>query len=559
MNHSVRFQRVFFTCLFIFSLVAIVFTIIYSTKMTPVIHATNIEEVKIDWHYLLPKEQKHGTITLPGEIKEAKANEPFIIEGTFQVNKNDTILLRSLNQDIHVYINDKLVETYERNNKSNIKKITTPKWHFIATDSEEIKLRIEYETPYPYYAGKLNEIYHGSSNDLLSFILLKYLPSFFLGLLALLNGVFLLFLRFALVKIKERPAELLYIGLFSLLTGIWLMTESRVWDLFMTSPSLKYMMCFSAYYLLPIPLLLYMEKIFTNNWKHYFLGLAYFSGFFFIVASILEYTNIFDYIQFIPYYNTYLSIVLIITAIIVTNEIKNEGIQKNKYFWPGLIILMFCALGDMIISTITEYHYVNNLFQLGLLILSFFMAFNLFHEIYRIYKIKYEFEKMSSLFYTDALTNLRNVAAFLEMKIFVDTYKTRYDNISIIMLDINDLKETNDNLGHAYGDELIKSAATHMKVFFDTEEIYRIGGDEFVIINFEKTQKQIETKIGQFKEYLTHYNKTTTLPLHIAIGYAMVQSEEAFQQTFERADSNMYINKREMKQRVTHHLRIYAK
>ncbi len=57
-------------------------------------------------------------------------------------------------------------------------------------------------------------------------------------------------------------------------------------------------------------------------------------------------------------------------------------------------------------------------------------------------------------------------------------------------MDINGLKCINDSLGHAAGDELICAAADCMKECFQNYgNVYRIGGDEFVIIMTEKTEE----------------------------------------------------------------------
>ena len=54
---------------------------------------------------------------------------------------------------------------------------------------------------------------------------------------------------------------------------------------------------------------------------------------------------------------------------------------------------------------------------------------------------------------------------------------------ALIYIDLDDFKSVNDNIGHRYGDAVLKSAAHHLRKFEEiTDSIYRVGGDEFIAI-----------------------------------------------------------------------------
>ncbi|MGG6898470.1 putative bifunctional diguanylate cyclase/phosphodiesterase [Rhizobium sp. BR 315] len=79
------------------------------------------------------------------------------------------------------------------------------------------------------------------------------------------------------------------------------------------------------------------------------------------------------------------------------------------------------------------------------------------------------------LAYHDALTGLPNRAAF-------DRHANQIarDGLGLILLDLDNLKFTNDTFGHRVGDELIKEVAARLHSV--TEHLFRLGGDEFAII-----------------------------------------------------------------------------
>lgn len=103
----------------------------------------------------------------------------------------------------------------------------------------------------------------------------------------------------------------------------------------------------------------------------------------------------------------------------------------------------------------------------------------MFYMLSRVMKEKYEKEKLLYISNTDELTRCFNRHAYEER---INNLDLREEWIYISM-DLNNLKHINDSLGHAAGDELICAAADCMRESFGKYgNVYRIGGDEFVVI-----------------------------------------------------------------------------
>lgn len=145
-------------------------------------------------------------------------------------------------------------------------------------------------------------------------------------------------------------------------------------------------------------------------------------------------------------------------------------------------------------------------------------------------------------FYIDKMTNTFNRNKY-ELDI-----KNKFDkqNLWYIIADINNLKQTNDILGHDKGDELIKDFAKLLSIIFGNELIYRIGGDEFVIISKEDASKRIE----KLKEKVLEINAIENKNITFAIGSEYKDSKEDIEDVIKRADANMYKNKKEVKERI---------
>ena len=164
-------------------------------------------------------------------------------------------------------------------------------------------------------------------------------------------------------------------------------------------------------------------------------------------------------------------------------------------------------------------------------------------------------DEMKSLADKDALTGVYNKRAYFEAeeRLNIDI-KEKKAKFAISMIDLNDLKATNDNLGHEKGDELIKGLSNIIKETFKASNLYRIGGDEFVVISENGDLKAIEELHQDFVNAINKSMKEKNIDgmgVSAAIGVAIFdpKHDNNVEDTFKRADRKMYENKKKMKGR----------
>ena len=109
---------------------------------------------------------------------------------------------------------------------------------------------------------------------------------------------------------------------------------------------------------------------------------------------------------------------------------------------------------------------------------------------------------------------------------------------SLIFLDINGLKKVNDEQGHIAGDILIKRAANVLISVFHNNDIYRVGGDEFVIILRDVEKEKIDKYIDNI------HRKAKQNDVSFAVGYAMSNNAKDIEKLLTEADAKMYEDKR---------------
>lgn len=167
--------------------------------------------------------------------------------------------------------------------------------------------------------------------------------------------------------------------------------------------------------------------------------------------------------------------------------------------------------------------------------------------IYTIYndisQRKEEEEKIKYLSFHDQLTDLYNRRYFEnEMERLSDS---RMKPVSILVIDIDGLKEINDNYGHKRGDEYIKTTAEIISSAVRKEDIAaRIGGDEFAIILPYTTKEAAQKMVNRINEICQKYTEELDLDLEISAGCATCHRGDDLGKIFVRADKDMYYKKK---------------
>ena len=153
------------------------------------------------------------------------------------------------------------------------------------------------------------------------------------------------------------------------------------------------------------------------------------------------------------------------------------------------------------------------------------------------------------LVYTDILTGVKSKYAYMEAKLKIDERlsKGELKEFAIAVFDLNNLKAINDTQGHDAGDKYIKDSCSIICRQFQHSPVFRIGGDEFVVLlegeDFKNREALLEAFNLQMEENLRNGREV------ISCGMEEFKPEEndSFTSIFERADKKMYSRKHILK------------
>ncbi|MBR4780067.1 MAG: GGDEF domain-containing protein [Lachnospiraceae bacterium] len=226
------------------------------------------------------------------------------------------------------------------------------------------------------------------------------------------------------------------------------------------------------------------------------------------------------------------SIYIVAVIMYALKEIKREDdpIERRKHFYIAFFPVMLVAGGllQMIfMPTLPLFCYAGTIFML-------------------IFHMKTTDDQIS----TDPLTKLNNRSQLIRYVAQESNMRIEGRATYVVMMDINDFKKINDNLGHAEGDTALVLFA---KALVDTIKncnmpmfLGRFGGDEFVLIAHPIKKEEIDALIEEIRSNVRKECLKEEKPYIISagIGYdELLNPPDTFQKCMQRADSKLYLDK----------------
>ena len=144
-------------------------------------------------------------------------------------------------------------------------------------------------------------------------------------------------------------------------------------------------------------------------------------------------------------------------------------------------------------------------------------------------------KKLEKISRTDALTGVHNRNALQET---LHSLARQDRPLGVIYADVNGLKATNDQQGHRAGDELIRRAAGVLVQNFSREQVFREGGDEFLVLARNLGKREFSRRVEQIRRELAEDPE----PI-LAVGSLWLEDSARIRQAIRQADREMYQDK----------------
>ncbi len=466
-----------------------------------------------------------------------------------------SINFKTILSSVNVYLDDTLIysfgDSYVENNQM-LPKIQ----HFVALpkDYPGKTLSIEITGQENNAFSGLSDVILGNQEDLARFFPQK-------NRLPLCIGVFLVYFGFVLMiaspffSLGNNPDYSIALsGLVSTLMGAYILAFNDLFWMFTDQPAFYTFIEYFSLYTIPAAILAYLtaakqipnRKIGTALW---IINLG-----FSVITTFLHVLNIIHICHFVSVLHLialteglFVIVSLIITMI--RRHKANATLRQSlstAILILGLILFLVCSIIDIIKYNIVKFaagEAATNIdfMTVGSLIFIFSLVMNyFFHCIEYISESDIQ-QKLEGLAYTDSLTGLANRS---KCELSLAELSGDY---TIISIDLDYLKYTNDNYGHIVGDKLLSGFASILtNSFTDAYLIGRMGGDEFIAILPFVDESRTERELACFTD-LMKYRNTLETNIKYSASYGTATSKDkavaknlTAQNVYLLADTRMY-------------------
>ncbi|MBP5281858.1 MAG: diguanylate cyclase, partial [Lachnospiraceae bacterium] len=157
--------------------------------------------------------------------------------------------------------------------------------------------------------------------------------------------------------------------------------------------------------------------------------------------------------------------------------------------------------------------------------------------------------------YKDSLTGIGNKTAYVQkINALNEQIQNGLKEFAVVMIDVNCLKIINDQYGHSSGDLYLKGACRVICNIYKHSPVYRIGGDEFVVIltdeDFQNRHERLAELRASFEESYEREDLEPWFRYSASAGMAEYASrDETVELVFRRADKYMYEEKQAFKEK----------
>ena len=373
-------------------------------------------------------------------------------------------------------------------------------------------------------------------------ILLNCIICVIAGIVLIVSG--LLYLRAG----SKTALARIYLGVFVLLSQVYVFSDATLTQFLIPNKAVSYFIVHSSLMLIPVPFALYLAELFPRWTRQYrFLSLFYCA--YFALRLLLYVGGTIEIGQNVAFT---LGLILLGICYAALLCLMDTSQQTNRIMLAGLLLFFLFAFGTVLLflsvpSQENTLPFYTCALALGIDILMVFFYIVLLKSALNTANHALLYKHQA---YTDALTQVRNRAAF--NLAITELVPESHPRLTLFMVDLNNLKQVNDTLGHPAGDQLICTLAQCLVTAFGSVgDIYRYGGDEFVIVLADASLEEAQAARGRLDQLIREHREHGGHAISVAIGMASRLDSEYAQasatELLHLADTVMYQIKAEQK------------
>lgn len=383
-----------------------------------------------------------------------------------------------------------------------------------------------------------------------SLLLRKNIIGFILSLATMIIGLIMLLIRYAAVRRVDTPDGLM-LGVAVVLIGAWSVNETLLPLMILRDPVFVSMMDYILLLLSPYPLSVYFQKA-TGTGSRWYKQISFFAMTGAVFATLfLRFVLGKDITAANPVIvgQILLSLLLVLMTLLKSARThrKEQTPDENTLLYIGGAVMVCGALLDSFFFLTGSSPFTDDgiCTKFGLVIMVTLLLLQLVRQA----------DRQTQAFLTDMLEQ-RNMQVYLERCSYRDEltdvmnrraleeYGSRVlggEGVlpsAVVICDLNGLKKMNDEEGHASGDVAIRAVANALGGVFGSENVFRMGGDEFLAIAPFCNKDMFYLQIADARRRITQSGYSASIGWKYRTG-----EEKSLTDMIRAADEKMYLEK----------------
>ncbi len=423
-----------------------------------------------EWTRIL-EDGRRESVEVPGSC-EAQSGELVVIETVLpQDQENTTFCIRSLQQELAIYVGDELRCEYSTLDTQLFGKTSTMTYVFFDIKEQDAgqPLRIEYRSSSS-YSGSFSEILVGEKSEIWKHFLHKYSSSTIIaGLLFLLSLV--VCCSGAISKLfYNKEIEIWHLGNGIMLASMWLLVESRLRQFLLPNSTVAMNTGFLIIMLIPYPFMAYLNKIQKNRYSVIYMVIQACIFLNVVVSVTLQLLNIKDFFEIMLSSHIILIVAVLVMIITIIVDAFKKEIVQYKDVAIGIAGFTFLGVWEVYLTYVNDTNQNGIPLCTGLVFLLIMAALKTGKDVIRV-------EKEKQL----AITASESKANFLANM----SHEIRTPINTVIGMNEMILRENEDSTIQDYANNIKNASHMLLGIVNDILDISKIDAGKLQIVEGE--------------------------------------------------------------------------
>lgn len=225
-------------------------------------------------------------------------------------------------------------------------------------------------------------------------------------------------------------------------------------------------------------------------------------------------------------------------------ELLLSILRKQEY-----ALILFVFIGFVLYTYVDMFVLFNTSYLFPFALLSFGLTYCLY-ILTRFLLMRQLNKRLEEDVSTDLLTGCKNRFSLQRAILTHDMSSHSMKNLALLFLDLNDFKMINDQYSHDVGDAILRVVGSRLRsAVRHWGEVYRYGGDEFVLI---VTMSDDQTIDDVYQRISYHFKQPVIIGKHTfyvkySLGYSLVKDTQSMEKSLHLSDQKMYKDKQSKK------------